>query len=605
VGDSDLFNAISQWRLAITKQDRAAQEKAEHDLLQLREDLGITELDAFSAALMRVSQNSSIPPDGERLIALTSTATELSPALVPAHFALARVYFADDMLGVARWSAELKDWVTQLWQNPRYRHLLIGNLGAAALFSWIATAVAVLVILTLRRLRYPFHDLHHALFPTAVAFWQSAILLGLLVALPSVFRMGLAPQLLVLFVVISAYLTWRERILLTLLVGTLGLLPTAVKEWVNRSTFEGTPAADVFILEQGGPSAQPIAARLLKRQESSELDFAELYALGRYEQRRGQLDQAIANYKQAALLRPGDARLMTNLGNALLTKGDSEGAAALYTSATQADPNLAAAFFDLARLSQRRMATVREDLVLVETEKAQSALDSATHADPSLLTRPEPPQDNMLANRQLLAVPLDTAELERLTGSDEWADRVSTQLTERLLGSKIPEVVLVYPALMALLALGLGFGRGLLRTSHACEKCGRPVCVRCDPELDLDSPLCNQCVHAFGRKSGLSASTTVRKQIEVRRYQSRNEKLSYGLGLVLSGAGHLFNGETLKGAFYAFVCLFLGFIAHLPRGVFRSSYVWPSPYWTLIPALLAFAFLYGLSLRGLYRRLNS
>ena len=69
-----------------------------------------------------------------------------------------------------------------------------------------------------------------------------------------------------------------------------------------------------------------------------------------------------------------EARLLTNLGNALLAQGRHRRRAARSTrSATEADPTLAARLFNLAKLYCRRAAALPDEAVGVELDKAHTA----------------------------------------------------------------------------------------------------------------------------------------------------------------------------------------------------------------------------------------
>ena len=241
VGDAEIAAAVVQWRAAWLKQDRVAQEKAEHDLLRLREDLGIADLEAVSLMFLRAGAGPLVH-EVDRTVALDSTAAELSPSIPYAHFALARSYLVQDPSGILPAASELRDGALQIWRNFRYRHLLVADVGGALFFAWIATGAALMLTLAFRRIRYLLHDLHHRFFPKSVARWQSAVLICALLLLASVFRLGLLPQLLVLLVALSAYLTWRERLLAAVFLGSLAVLPLTLNLWVRRSVFEGTPA---------------------------------------------------------------------------------------------------------------------------------------------------------------------------------------------------------------------------------------------------------------------------------------------------------------------------------------------------------------------------
>jgi hypothetical protein len=158
--------------------------------------------------------------------------------------------------------------------------------------------------------------------------------------------------------------------------------------------------------------------------------------------------------------------------------------------------------------------------------------------------------------------------------------------------------------LAAFLIFALGLVRGAFKPSHECDKCGRPVCRRCDKELGMASKLCAQCVNVFSRKIVVEARVRARKHIEIERNRQWTSGVSYVFGGLVSGAGHLFHGLAVRGALYAFLFLFTVAGLLLRSGVLRAPYGdVPLPL-KLAPLLLILIPLHLLSLRGLYRRQN-
>jgi hypothetical protein len=162
-----------------------------------------------------------------------------------------------------------------------------------------------------------------------------------------------------------------------------------------------------------------------------------------------------------------------------------------------------------------------------------------------------------------------------------------------------------YPAAAAVLLVFLGALSGRIAASHSCERCGRPVCGRCDPELSPSSAMCGQCVNVFARKSEVPAALRVRKQIEVERHRVRRGRVSYAFGLLLSGTGHLFAGLPIRGALYAFIFLFVVFNLFFRHGVLRAPYGTLPVALRLGPLAAVLLIVYLASLFGLYRRQSS
>jgi tetratricopeptide (TPR) repeat protein len=599
-GDAQLLEAWERWKKASKDLDGKGQEAALLQLAQLREEMGIADMESISVGFIREADQRAKGGDAAGAVGLASAAVQLSPHLPAAHFALAEARFQTDLAGVPEWGGALWNGVRELWSDPRYARAALGDLGAGTLFALTATALAAVLMLFARKARYLHHDFHH-LFPRAAAGWQSAAMAALLLSLPVVFHAGLTPLLLVLFAASCLYLSTAERAVGAALVACLGLVPVLGGMLTTATAFSGTPADDAHALERGGLDAAPAADRVTRRASDGKASYAELYALGRYQLRRGQLDAALDRFKLAAAKRPSDARLLTNVGNAMLARGDSDGAADSYKSASQADAALAAPLYNVSKLYARRAKVLRSELVGEELDRSHTARDRANALDPSLSKRVDPPEDDLAMNRYLISPELAASELGALAAADEQGGKVVEQLSTTLVGR--PGLLSwIYPALAAALLFVLGFASRSGAVSRACQKCGRPVCKKCDPELPAQSELCAQCINVFVKKNAVAAPLRVRKQLEVDRHQTRVGRLSYLFGLICSGAGHVFYGLPVRGVAYTFLFLFVGFSVFYRQGVLRPPYASAPLLLRLLPLGLTFLAVYLLSLRGLYKR---
>jgi hypothetical protein len=198
--------------------------------------------------------------------------------------------------------------------------------------------------------------------------------------------------------------------------------------------------------------------------------------------------------------------------------------------------------------------------------------------------------------------PLSQAALAEVRTGAGVGAAVEAQLALALLGAPPVPLASAYPALGVLLALGLSGLRRALGASRVCERCGRPVCRRCDRELGVGSALCQQCINVFARKAVVVPRAKVLKQLEIERGELWQQRVSYVLGLVVGGAGHLFVGRPVRGALYAFVFLFALFGLLARHGVLRAPWADVPLAVRLVPVGLVLLVLYVLSLRGLLRR---
>ena len=602
VSDADLHAAWARWQTAQLARDPVAADKSLKALLSLKGDVDAQDLESFSIGLIRAAEDQRKRNDEEGALRLVEYAASLSPSLPYARLALAQAYAQRSPEAVGAYSRELKAALGVMLRDPRYVRPVLADLGTGVLLALMATAVVVVGVLFARRVRYLMHDFHH-LFPRAAAPWQSTALAALLlVGTPLALRWSLVPVLLILLTSVALYLTRTERAVAAGLIVLTLCVPFVAGKLAQSSVFAGTLAEEVYVLEHGGADAELVAERVRARHDQKQADFAELFALGRFEARRGEMPEAIAHYKAAAALRPGHAALMTNLGNALLATGDSDAAARLYTEASSADPGLAAPAFNLAEVYRRRAAVAPDSEIGSQNQKARDALDAAGRLDRNLLMWERPPDEHLLMNRLLLAPALPAADLP-IVPDTAVAERVQSQLARRLLGDAS---LGTWGACLlgALGAFGLGFASRAMKASRECEKCGRPVCRRCDKELGVASKACAQCVNVFSRRVVVEARVRARKHIEIDRNRRWLSGVSYVLGALVSGAGHVFHGFALRGALYAFFFLLAAAGLLLRAGVLRAPYGDLPLAFKLAPLLLFLIPLHLLTLRGLYRSQN-
>ncbi len=597
-GDSELLATFRRWQQAERDGASRVAEGARSELLSLREELGVSDLEPMSVAMLRAAAERRKREDNRGSVELATTAAALSPNVPYVYLGLARAQLAEEPLAWGRVWTSLKTAARAFWEDPRYARAGLGDLGTALLFAWVATAVAAMAVLFLRHAPLLFHDVHH-LFPRAVARWQTAALVLLLLLLPLVFHLGLAVELLVVLAALTLYLSATERVVALVLVAGLGVVPLAAGGLASATAFAGTPAEDVYLLERGGLEAAAAAAQVRSRGNST---FQELYALGRYEARRGHLAEAEVAFNAAAAQRPADARLLTQEGNLAFVQGKLDAAAQLYGRASEANPTLVEAYWNAAKLHRRRARTMNDDTVGAELDRAQTAMASALRLDERLAQRQDPPDDKPLMNRLLLSPALSPVDLSTLADVQGRAARVRAQASATLLGGLDASTGALVPLLVGALLVAFGLWRAGRGVSHACDKCGRPVCRLCDPQLSVGSQFCAQCVNVFARRGVVPPLLKVNKEMEVRRHRARSSRIAYGLGLVCGGLGHVFSGAALRGTGYAFLFLFAAACVVTREGVLRAPYGPAPELLRLVPLALLAAAVAFFSLRGLSRK---
>ena len=597
--DETLLQAFNAWKDAERARDPKASRAARDRLAELRETLAIADLESVSLALLRGAKVRAAGRDGAGAVELAQSAVALSPDVADTHWGLLRAHLGTDLFDVRRLWADARNAIQAALTDPRWSRGLLGDLGATLLVAWLATAMAALLVFFLRSVPSLVHDVHH-LFPRGVARWQAGALLVLVLMLPWVFRLGLLFPSLVAFAAVTLYLEAKERWLVAVLLGGACLVPPLAGALVQATTFAGTPAESVLQLERGGLEAAPAAVHLQQRLDAGKATYPEVYALARWELRRGKLSHARTHAEKALVLRPGDARAQTLLGNVAFAETKWPEAIAAYTKASELDPTLPDPLWNVSRVYRRRAKTLSDDAVGPELDRAQNAAAAAQRLDERLMSKLDPPDSHPAMNLTLLTPVLSRAESPVTDGAERRA-RVTAQLAQTLVGDLDPTAAVLVPLTGVAILAGLGFMRGGRGVSRGCVKCGRAVCRRCDPELVEDSQLCHQCVNVYARRGKVAPMAKVNKEMEVRHHQAWVSRRAYALGLLWSGAGHLFTGLPVRGALHAFVFAFGITVAVNREGLLRTPGLSAGTVAWLVLALVLLAVTWGASLRHLAR----
>lgn len=573
VDDVAVAQAFGTWRKAFTARDAKAEAAARQALVALKVQAAATGLEGPAMGLLRAAHERALADDAAWAVELGLAGVALAPELPAAHLALARVYFAVDPTDPGRVMKEGWAAARAAMADPRFARPVLADVVAAALGAIAVLATVVVLVLAARRLRYCLHDLHF-FFPRLLARWQSAAI-GLLVLLtPVVFRMGLVPSLLLLLAAMCLYLRPVERVVAGVLIASVGVVPVAAGLLAEHTAWNGTRAEDAAVVTRGDLGSSAAVARLQAKATAAQASWVELHALGLNALRQARPQEAIAFFQGALAQRPNDPVVSTNLAVAMVVQGDLENSKALLEAAMRAMPERPEPAHTLGRLLQLRAAMPGNEGRVLELDQANGALGVAKVLAPE---RAEPPKENRQALQYLWPMGLPNAELAALANDPEARARVQGQVSAFLVGDASGPVAIVYPAVLALLLVLLGFLGGPLDASRPCEKCGRPVSRRGDPEVPEGGTMCTQCVNVYARKGVVPPALKLRKQAEVERRQAFLQRVSQALGLLCGGMGQVFRGQTVLGALVGLVFLFFVGLVVLRSGVVRPEWDGLSP----------------------------
>jgi len=576
------------------RDDRRADDE-EQRVRALKDDLAIENLFSVGSALVREGEIALAKGASAVAMHRCKLAVELAPALPAAHACLARAQFAESPTSINAVFAQLGVAATAAMADPRISRAVLANL-LAALF--VGGLVAALAFIVLRHANLYAHDVQH-LVPGGTRGWQARMLAAVLLLSPVLLQMGPVPLLFTSLIACAIYASTAEvAISLSLLVG-LALSPWAAEEIGRTAVFSG-PAVDIWLVEHGEGTG-PEMGRLQKRFESTtELPVA--FALARKAKRDGDLATAerlylrgmqVPGYSSAGL-----AAVRNNLGNVYLLQGETAKAIAQYQQAIDLNESLAAPHFNVSRaLAMGGVDTLEK----VQAEQARAL--QLDRAGLEAFTGGQL-QANRKSNKFVMDVPLDSSQLEPLIEAQErGADAVSDEVRAHLAGSLPAAMGTAMPILTAVMVLMLHLLRDRIRPSGRCDRCGREVCKRCDPDARPAEALCAQCVNVFIRRSGVDAQERARKEFAIAAYHRRRQLMARALA-VLSGAGHVMMGYTVRGIAFLLMTASLLASVVLWRGVAREPLAIHGGVSFLRVALTALLLLgvYALCLRDLLAR---
>jgi len=561
---SDLQSHWSARRDYLRDRDERRADDEEQHVRQLKDDLSLENLFFIGGALVRESHEALAASAPALAVQRCKLAVEFAPALPESHSCLARALLADNPGAFKAAFSELSAAVNVSLEDPRVSRAVLANALGILFVGLLAAGLAFILVLFARYLNLYAHDVHH-LFPAGARHWQTKMLAVAILLLPVFLQMGPVPLIFTALLACALYATTVEVVVACALLGVLAVSPYAA-EGIARVAAFGGPAVDVWLTEHGLGTG-PELARLQRRLEIGN-ELAVDFALARKAKRDGDLATAEKLYLRG-LEAPnstaiGLASVRNNLGNVYLLQGDSTRALAQYQLAVELRESLAAAHFNISRaLGLGGVETLEK----VQSEQARaleldrSAIESFTGGQL---------QANRKSNKFVMDVSLPDDLLAPLLNHEERvAAPVGDEVRAQLAGGLPLDFASALPIIAAAIFLGLHFGRGRIRPSGRCERCGREVCKRCDPDARPSEALCAQCVNVFIRRTGVDAAERIRKEYAVQAYHRRRHAIARVLA-VLSGAGHVMMGYPLRGLFYLLVTGWLVASVVLWRGLLHD-----------------------------------
>jgi tetratricopeptide (TPR) repeat protein len=128
--------------------------------------------------------------------------------------------------------------------------------------------------------------------------------------------------------------------------------------------------------------------------------------------------------------------------------------------------------------------------------------------------------------------------------------------------------------LLALLLWGGGKLRQALTLTGCCVRCGSVAGAACEFLLD-DAGVCNGCRQVVRDDSSTTFRLRLKRSVEIQRYALRRRRLALIFSAAWPGAGHVFNGTSIRGFGLSFLFVLGSLLAlGLPQWALPSTFVW-------------------------------
>lgn len=564
-------------------------------LLESKEQAGWPMLVIFGQTMSREAERAARRGQAKQALNLANDAVRLAPTIPLLQATLARTQVQNGMY----WQAvkSYARYVTLIFSDPPIVRQRLGRwLLAISLSVWLATIVLAFFSMY-RHLPVLIHDVKH-LLPKYATYWQAVIATLAFLTAPIVFRLGVAWTVVLWFATLGIYFGRRERLgAMVALIALAAVIAGLPLTFLHLSY----PASRSYVMARLAREldAEPLAASLSER---SDILGDELYVLGLRARWSGNYERAVELLQRAAQKGVDDAELFTALGTLrFLQSADEEDSARVqlvkqeaitwYKKALERDPQAVVAYFNMSRVyyslaEHQKAGQAYRDAAAIDYEWAEQFAQRAKRSGPTMVANEDVP-------RRLLWVPIDP----------DTGVQTSVRRTWGMIGGRTKrESFVIACFVVALLFLVVSPFRLVLKPSRSCVRCGRPVCRRCYPQLQL-STQCGACFQSFEVSEVADARLRIQKELEAFRYQNRTARLQRLLSVLLAGGGQLLKGSSLKGVFY-----FTSFILCLLVALTNFDVLpWPTiiedllPSFSFWPALVIGVIVYVASLLDLQR----
>jgi len=576
---ADLSALWEQRRIHLAQRDFDLAADDLKKFVGLKQELSIRNMFSHANVLIREANVARQAEDMNQALGLIDTAVVVAPDLPSVYLKQAALFFSDSPFKVGRIFGALTQASSAMFREPFSANRFFVNLVAGLSLGLGLTAAIFILVQFLLYLRLFFHDFHH-LFPQGVAKLQTGLLAILVILIPVIFRTGLVTILLAWALIAWIYQQRWERLVTFLAVVLLAVAPYVLNWLVSAMALPESIAGDLLAVDRYNAPPKSISRlkSLLEEESDSQVILA---TLGSYYKRSGELDLAEQYFNRSIKAGPRSEVLHNNLGNVMFLKNDINKAVEHYDQATKIRPDLAIPYHNLSRAYSRKL----------DLDKAKEHREQAYRLDTEHIRQLIKRAKSGLARDVVVDLEIPKAWLLKADTKKNGHKQTATvsYMWSSWGGVGSPDT---FPYVGAGIAGFFGlmwFLRRKMFLSAACVRCGRPACRRCNTELP-DESVCGQCYHAFKHKEQVDAKSRISKEIQIRHFKLRKERLARFITFILPGVGQLIKERPLRGALFlsVFCCVLVQML--LRDGIMANTVAIGSglDWLKLVPLMLVF-----------------
>lgn len=515
--------------------------------------LSLSNVPEVSLVLLReakVALDSDKRPEALKLI---EHATLISPDMLEPHLLMIKLHLTGRLFGAKAPGllAELST-VASLTRNDPLKLLRLCYNGAIFLFAAMCLLTALVVgMLLIKSARRALHQTLH-IFPKRTPFYFAAALL------------------LTAFVCLYITLGWPACVLLALTlcwryadnfekiaVGVLALLLLAVPTLYSRfaNNLEAASGAYFAILQiHSGFDLDDKATRIKEHLAANPDDTLAQYALAVAEKAAGRTDVAKQMLEQINAKGFYDKASIT-LANLLYRTDNTSAAIDLYKRIVTKTPMSALPFYNLGKIYYNE----------AQLEEGNKTLRRAKQLDPIAYDRWERDFQRDTVSGIHLFEPLITwNDLHKQLGA------IQPQQMPR---AYIFHTWLAFGVVLLLSLTSVFFPNWERNRAISCDRCGAVNCPKCDLAAS-GSHLCPQCYNIYFKKATLDPDLKVKKERQIRGYQTRQSIYKIVATLACPGLGHHYAG-TYVASLPLLILSALLFTLLLPLPTAPAPYYFP------------------------------